>query len=524
MFNHKITDEPIYVNEYEMTPELESLIEFWNGASQQKGIQHIQGLKKVIQKFPYVPQFRNYLANCYRVNGELEKCHQANRELSEKFPKYLFGILALAEKHLEDKAFEKIPPLLNKGAFSLEYLYPDRDVFHISEVQYYYGVVCQYYASIDDLENAQVHLDYLKTVVEDKGVLKQIVERVANIRIEKAVGFLTTQLENRVVVEGGSYDKTIQTDIAPQFIHSEIIELYGYELDIEPHVIQEILSLPRKSLIADLEKVLEDCIKRYEYFDDILDAIPWGNKAFPTHALLLLGELKSEESLDAVLRVLRQGKELISFWFFGIPIQIFEGTICHIAFNQLDVLKSFMLERNICTLAKVSSSNAVSQIAVYYPERRQEVLQWYKDVLTYFLEHKDDRLLRDHTLNGYMMKDIVDFKGIELMPLIQQFFESEIVDLLLCGKWERFQEAMKETGLGKREMFQTIEERYLSLRNEINNRGDESMKILAANSRKQKQSLPSKKQQLYLPEKKVGRNAPCPCGSGKKYKRCCGKK
>ena len=23
--------------------------------------------------------------------------------------------------------------------------------------------------------------------------------------------------------------------------------------------------------------------------------------------------------------------------------------------------------------------------------------------------------------------------------------------------------------------------------------------------------------------KKVGRNAPCPCGSGKKYKKCCGK-
>ena len=24
-------------------------------------------------------------------------------------------------------------------------------------------------------------------------------------------------------------------------------------------------------------------------------------------------------------------------------------------------------------------------------------------------------------------------------------------------------------------------------------------------------------------EKKVGRNDPCPCGSGKKYKHCCGK-
>jgi len=26
-----------------------------------------------------------------------------------------------------------------------------------------------------------------------------------------------------------------------------------------------------------------------------------------------------------------------------------------------------------------------------------------------------------------------------------------------------------------------------------------------------------------IAENKVGRNAPCPCGSGKKYKKCCGK-
>ncbi len=26
-----------------------------------------------------------------------------------------------------------------------------------------------------------------------------------------------------------------------------------------------------------------------------------------------------------------------------------------------------------------------------------------------------------------------------------------------------------------------------------------------------------------LKPKKVGRNDPCPCGSGKKYKKCCGK-
>ena len=29
--------------------------------------------------------------------------------------------------------------------------------------------------------------------------------------------------------------------------------------------------------------------------------------------------------------------------------------------------------------------------------------------------------------------------------------------------------------------------------------------------------------QTRIAEKKVGRNEPCPCGSGKKYKKCCGK-
>ncbi len=32
-----------------------------------------------------------------------------------------------------------------------------------------------------------------------------------------------------------------------------------------------------------------------------------------------------------------------------------------------------------------------------------------------------------------------------------------------------------------------------------------------------------KQQTVHRKEAKVGRNEPCPCGSGKKYKKCCGK-
>jgi preprotein translocase subunit SecA len=33
----------------------------------------------------------------------------------------------------------------------------------------------------------------------------------------------------------------------------------------------------------------------------------------------------------------------------------------------------------------------------------------------------------------------------------------------------------------------------------------------------------SKLSGTVIKEKKIGRNDPCPCGSGKKYKHCCGK-
>ena len=35
--------------------------------------------------------------------------------------------------------------------------------------------------------------------------------------------------------------------------------------------------------------------------------------------------------------------------------------------------------------------------------------------------------------------------------------------------------------------------------------------------------LEQKKSGTIVKEKKIGRNDPCPCGSGKKYKKCCGK-
>jgi uncharacterized protein YecA (UPF0149 family) len=37
------------------------------------------------------------------------------------------------------------------------------------------------------------------------------------------------------------------------------------------------------------------------------------------------------------------------------------------------------------------------------------------------------------------------------------------------------------------------------------------------------QPLPPPVEPIHADKKEIGRNDPCPCGSGKKYKKCCGK-
>ena len=45
---------------------------------------------------------------------------------------------------------------------------------------------------------------------------------------------------------------------------------------------------------------------------------------------------------------------------------------------------------------------------------------------------------------------------------------------------------------------------------------------LLTEERRKELYLEQKKSGTVVKEKKVGRNDPCPCGSGKKYKKCCG--
>ena len=81
------------------------------------------------------------------------------------------------------------------------------------------------------------------------------------------------------------------------------------------------------------------------------------------------------------------------------------------------------------------------------------------------------------------------------------------VEFSKCGT-KRISEVVKFLHDSKPEVFGILKRRY----NEVKSASKEIIKKFGSNEKKEE-----------MPNIKVGRNGPCTCGSGKKYKKCCGR-
>jgi len=139
---------------------------------------------------------------------------------------------------------------------------------------------------------------------------------------------------------------------------------------------------------------------------------------------------------------------------------------------------------------------------------------------------KDHLLAMDHLrqgigLRGYAQVDPkVEYKkeGYEMFNLMMGNIKSSVVGTLVRVQAQR-QEAQAQNGAaaqngaGAEESLAALERRMAQRRPQrlIEGRGGENGEVVA-----------QKQQQVRRDEPKVGRNDPCPCGSGKKYKKCHG--
>ena len=161
---------------------------------------------------------------------------------------------------------------------------------------------------------------------------------------------------------------------------------------------------------------------------------------------------------------------------------------------ELDAINNKQPEEVIDVIAK----QVISEFEAKLEELPEEVTAEFEKVITlqvldnYWMEHINtmSHLREGIHLRGYAQEDPLrayTMEGFDLFDSMLQKIDKDVSILLL-----------------KAEVRHNIERKEVS-KKKITNDSDDTAK-----------STPKK-------STKVGRNEPCPCGSGKKYKQCCGK-
>ena len=208
----------------------------------------------------------------------------------------------------------------------------------------------------------------------------------------------------------------------------------------------------------------------------------------PLHAWRALGQLQAEASVAPLLAFLKtaEGDEAVGEEFPKVFGMIGPAAIPHIA--------RFLSDRSNPTWAVATAIEGLKEIAERHPDCRTECV----GILARTLEPHADA---NGSINGFVVSALIDLAAVEVIDAMREAFRRNSVDISIAGDEEDV-----EIALGLRVCRSTPAPFY-----QIVPTG-----WLASDADRIQRDSRALPQHI-----KVGRNDPCPCGSGKKYKKCC---
>lgn len=163
---YRITNEPIGESAFDAMPKavIDECSVLYESLMANRNVKRIiVRLQQLSADYPDVCQFYNWLYVGYTYTQNTEKALSILHATIEKFPDYLFGKISLARHYLDNGEPDRVPEVFG-NKLELKFLYPDRDVFHVTEVLNFYYIIARYLIVKDAHSLAQNCLDILKNV------------------------------------------------------------------------------------------------------------------------------------------------------------------------------------------------------------------------------------------------------------------------------------------------------------------------------------------------------------------------
>jgi hypothetical protein len=224
----------------------------------------------------------------------------------------------------------------------------------------------------------------------------------------------------------------------------------------------------------------------------------------PVHAWRGLAQLGAAEAVPVLLEMLAPLDASGDDWF----LEEFPHAFAWIGPAAIPALRDYLADSAHDVFARVCVAHSLQEVAAKHPQTRDEVVKILIEALSRFAD-------TEASVNAYVVTALLDLKATEAAEVIERAHAADCVDVSVNGNWNDVRKELGVPGLG------LVPEHLANLKwGWVREPEDDTGNDFAHDG-------------AYVPvdevtapvrsSGKVGRNEPCPCGSGRKYKKCCGR-
>lgn len=320
----------------------------------------------------------------------------------------------------------------------------------------------------------------------------------------------------------------------PRFV-AEALEFVGEEVLVDPAVV-----MPEDAYLPPVKQLLElgepPYEQKWDYLalgllrgdvpvlirmatDEQLHAGPPDSPVVyaPVHAWRALVQLRAAEAIGPLVELFQRADDWDDWVSENLPKDLAEFGAA-----ALEPLATYLADATHGDWSRVAAAKAIGLVAKNHPELRADCIVRLSAQLEQFAEQSE-------TLNAFLILPLWDLKAVEALPVIERAFASGRVDESINGD---FEDVQIEFGL-KTQREQPRKPNSMTimgekLRAQWKAAGIPLPEDADGNFPEPEDDFPELDIEPpaislpYIAPPKVGRNEPCPCGSGKKFKKCCG--
>jgi hypothetical protein len=281
---------------------------------------------------------------------------------------------------------------------------------------------------------------------------------------------------------------------------AELDEVLQEVQEAGQHPSEELLDRARALGPAAIPRLIEMATDEALHFAGEDSPAVWA----PLHAVRLLGELQAAVAVEPLLPLLSWDDD-----WLGEELPVALGRI---GMPSMAPLRDMLFDPSGDVFVRGRAGTGLAKIAEYHPDRREEIVA----LLTAFLDDRETSAPDRETLNGFVISDLVELNAKEALPAIQRAFEADRVDTMITGLADVERDLSRPDDISLHEWWRQnpLYPMVPGFTGELRPQPAPVPQPHIAS-----QLAPA----LPRAHRKVGRNDPCPCGSGKKYKRCCGR-